>query len=113
MSNIGRKYLERISEFPDFAGHCFWGQDVLSPIQKGIMMTPPTEFRKNFAHRLRKLRKATGDSQLVFALKHDLNRSYYSGLETGTRNASLDMLPRLADAFGLTIAELFEGVPHH
>ena len=82
MSNIGRKYLERISEFPDFAGHCFWGQDVLSQMQKGIMMTPPTEFRKNFAHRLRNLRKATGDSQLVFALKHDLNRSYYSGLET-------------------------------
>lgn len=75
-------------------------------------MTAPTEFRKNFARRLKELRSNTGDSQLNFALKHKLNRTYYSGLETASRNASLDMLPRLADAFGLTVAELFNGVAH-
>ena len=75
-------------------------------------MSEQTPFRKNFTWRLRELRQATGLSQLEFALEHDLNRSYYSGLESGNRNASLDYLPRLAKAFGMSVAELFKGVAY-
>ena len=38
-------------------------------------------------------------------------QSYLSKLELGSRNPSLSMLSKIADAFGITLSELFSGLP--
>lgn len=56
---------------------------------------------------LRKLRKW---SQLDLALESDVNKNYICDLENGRRNPSLSILERIADAFHISLAELFKGI---
>ncbi|KQM13887.1 helix-turn-helix domain-containing protein [Novosphingobium sp. Leaf2] len=51
-------------------------------------------------------RKLKGMSQEQLALEADMERSYVSDLERGTRNPSVRALGRLADALGVAPHEL-------
>jgi transcriptional regulator with XRE-family HTH domain len=60
--------------------------------------------------RIKFLRKQLRWSQEDLALNANINKNYISDLENGRRNPSLDILERIAVAFGITLAELFKGV---
>ena len=62
--------------------------------------------RNRLGQNLRALRKARGLSQERFALEHDIDRTYVSGIERGKRNPTVTVLGRLADALGVDIHEL-------
>lgn len=53
------------------------------------------------------LRAVRGWTQEGLAAECDLHRTYVSGIERGRRNVGLDNLERLAEAFGLTLGDLF------
>lgn len=60
--------------------------------------------------RLRQLREARGLTQEQLGEKSDLDQTYLSGIERGTRNPSVVVLSRVAKALKLTLSELMEGV---
>lgn len=60
--------------------------------------------------RVKFLRKQKHWSQEDLALESNINKNYICDLENGRRNPSLDILERLADAFGITLQELFKGI---
>ncbi len=62
--------------------------------------------RHLLAQRLRLLRTLRGWSQETLAEQAGLHRTYISGIERGERNLGLDNLDKLAQAFGVTVAEL-------
>lgn len=64
----------------------------------------------DFALRLKALRKSTGLSQEIFALKINMDRTYYSSVESGKRNISLKNIKKIADGYGITLEELFKGM---
>jgi len=55
---------------------------------------------------VRTVRQARGISQEQLAFDADMKRSYVSDLERGTRNPSVRALGRIADALGVTAADL-------
>lgn len=57
--------------------------------------------------RVRDLRAARGWTQERLAEEVDLDRSYVAGIEVGGRNPSLKALARFADAFRISLTELF------
>jgi len=66
-----------------------------------------------FGHKLRRLRKARGWSQEIFAQQCGLDRSYVGGVERGSRNISLVNIERMAESLGVTVEQFFndnEGV---
>ena len=60
--------------------------------------------------RIRFLRQQKRWSQEDLALNANINKNYISDLENGRRNPSLEILERIAVAFGISLAELFKGV---
>ena len=46
-------------------------------------------------------------SQEKFALTIGMDRTYYSSVESGKRNISLLNIKKLADGFGIPVADLF------
>lgn len=65
---------------------------------------------KDFGQRLKELRSRTGLSQEKFALKIGMDRTYYASVEAGRRNIALQNIKKIADGFGVSISELFEGL---
>jgi transcriptional regulator with XRE-family HTH domain len=65
---------------------------------------------RSFGDRLRELRLAAGISQEELAHRARLHRTYLGGIERGERNPSLANLHKLAQALGVDLATLFEGV---
>ena len=65
---------------------------------------------KVLGDRIKKLRLQTGLSQEKFALQIDMDRSYYASVESGKRNISLENIKKIADGFGLSLYQLFEGM---
>ena len=61
--------------------------------------------QNEFAARIKELRNATGLSQERFALKIDMDRTYYASVETGKRNVSLKNIKKIADGFGISLEE--------
>ncbi len=55
---------------------------------------------KRFGKRIRSLRDGTGLSQEKFALKIDMDRTYYASVEGGRRNLSLNNIANIANGFG-------------
>jgi len=64
----------------------------------------------NFGTRLKVLREKEGYSQERFAVKAGIDRTYYASAENGKRNVSLLNLNKIAKGFGMSLAELLEGV---
>jgi transcriptional regulator with XRE-family HTH domain len=59
-----------------------------------------------FGEHLRELRASAGLSQEALAEKAGLHRNYIGHIERGEKTASLDVLIRLAAAFGLSLPAL-------
>lgn len=65
---------------------------------------------KQLGERIKILRKKTGLSQEKFALKIDMDRTYFATVESGKRNISLANIEKIANGLNVTISELFEGI---
>jgi transcriptional regulator with XRE-family HTH domain len=65
---------------------------------------------ERFGKKVREKRMALGLSQEAFADRCDLDRTYISGIERGKRNVALRNVEAIANALGISIAELVEGV---
>ena len=64
--------------------------------------------RAALARRLRVLRFVRGWSQETLAEVSGLHRTYVSAIERGRCNLSLASMTKLADALGVTVAELLD-----
>ena len=60
--------------------------------------------------RIKELRIKMGDSQEKFALKIDMDRTYYASVESGKRNISIVNIKKIADGLGVSLYELFQGL---
>lgn len=65
------------------------------------------DYLVSFGRRVRELHQQTGLSQEKFALTIGMDRTYYSSVESGKRNISLLNIKKLADGFGIPVADLF------
>ena len=66
---------------------------------------------KDLGKRIQALRKEkTGLSQEKFALKIDMDRTYFASVEAGRRNISIVNIKKIADGLGISLSELFEGI---
>lgn len=65
---------------------------------------------KEFGKRVKELRIETGLSQEKFALKIDMDRTYYSAVENGKHNISLKNIEKIANGLGVSISTLFTGI---
>ncbi|MDP9522414.1 helix-turn-helix domain-containing protein [Pseudomonas putida] len=76
------------------------------------MPAPPPfpALQHQFGTRVRELRLALGMNQEAFADKCGFARTYMSRIETGGANPSINAIKVLADALGVSIADLFEGM---
>lgn len=63
--------------------------------------------QKEFGKRIQEIRKQKGISQEKFALLIDMDRTYYSSVESGKRNISIANIKKIADGFELSLSELF------
>ena len=59
---------------------------------------------------VRKIRKDRGLSQERLALQADIDRSYISQLERGTRNVAFENILKIARALGVSLSHLVEGI---
>lgn len=66
--------------------------------------------KENFGEAIRSRREILGISQEKFALKIGMDRTYYSLVENGKRNVSLENIKKIADGFEISISELFKGI---
>lgn len=64
--------------------------------------------KKQFGRRIQAFRKETGLSQEKFALKIEMDRTYYASVESGKRNVSLENIKKIADGLGVSLSKLFE-----
>lgn len=60
--------------------------------------------------RIRELRTKTGLSQEKFALKINMDRTYFASVELGKRNISIINLEKIANGFDISLSELFKGI---
>ena len=65
---------------------------------------------EEFGLRLKELRQNTGLSQEKFALKINMDRTYYASVEAGPRNISLENIKKIADGFEISLSQLFENL---
>lgn len=65
---------------------------------------------KKLGYRIRELRNETGLSQEKFALKINMDRTYFASVENGKRNISIKNIKKIADGFNISISELFNGL---
>jgi transcriptional regulator with XRE-family HTH domain len=69
------------------------------------------DVRQRLAANVRRLRKGTGLSQEDFAYKHNIDRTYVSGIERGVRNPTILVVERFAKALKVDVAELLKLPP--
>lgn len=58
--------------------------------------------------RIKQLRQETGLSQEKFALKIDMDRTYFASVEAGRRNVSIKNIKKIADGLNISLYELFK-----
>ena len=68
------------------------------------------DIRVRFGQRLRKLRLERSLTQVEFAEKLGIDRSYLTDIERGNRNVSLINIDILAKGLGLSLAQLFKNL---
>lgn len=56
---------------------------------------------------IRSLRKSQGISQEELAHRSQVDRAYMSSIERGTQNPGVMTIIRIADAMGISVAEIF------
>ncbi len=65
---------------------------------------------KKLGKRIKELRVQTGLSQEKFALKIDMDRTYFASVEAGKRNISIINIKKISDGLGISLSKLFEGI---
>ena len=68
------------------------------------------QIRLRFRNAVRKLRMQKNISQEDFAYLCGLHRTYISDIELGKRNISLDNIEKIAEAFNISLADLFKEI---
>ncbi|RGT54302.1 helix-turn-helix domain-containing protein [Solobacterium moorei] len=63
-----------------------------------------------FGSCVRQFRTETGLSQEKFALKINMDRTYFASVESGRRNISLENIKKIADGLNVPISELFQSI---
>lgn len=63
-----------------------------------------------FGNTIKKLRNELNLSQEKFALKINMDRSYYASIESGKRNVSLVNIHKIAQGLNISISELFKNI---
>ncbi len=72
-------------------------------------MNKKDDILKKFGQRVKELRQQKGiKSQMNFALKTGLDRTYVGGIERGERNVSLRNIEKIAKALETNLGELFK-----
>ncbi len=66
--------------------------------------------KKVFGNKIRLLRTKQNLSQERFALKIEMDRSYYASVENGKRNISLENIYKIAKGLGVKLEDLFRSV---
>ncbi|QNQ82911.1 helix-turn-helix transcriptional regulator (plasmid) [Lactobacillus sp. PV037] len=61
-------------------------------------------------NRIKELRAQTGLSQEKFAMKINMDRSYFADVELGNRNISINNLEKIIKGFDITFEDFFKGV---
>ncbi len=62
---------------------------------------------KKLGNRIKELRQKTGLSQEKFALKIEMDRTYFASVEGGKRNIAIINIKKIADGLGISLSELF------
>ena len=66
---------------------------------------------KDLGKRIQALRKEkTGLSQEKFALKIEMDRTYFASVEAGRRNISIINIKKIADGLGVSLSEMFRTI---
>ena len=66
---------------------------------------------KDLGKRIQELRRSkTGLSQEKFALRIEMDRTYFASVEAGRRNISIVNIKKIADGLGVSLSELFMGL---
>ena len=65
---------------------------------------------KQLGERIKELRNTRGLSQEKFALKIDMDRTYFASVESGKRNISLNNIEKIANGLEISISDLFKGL---
>ncbi|EAQ80673.1 helix-turn-helix domain-containing protein [Blastopirellula marina] len=73
-------------------------------------MVKKADILVRFGARVRELRLQQDYSQEAFAHACELDRTYIGGIERGERNLALRNIERIAEALGVTLAELMKGL---
>lgn len=66
--------------------------------------------KEEIGKRIRELRQQTGLSQEKFALKIEMDRTYFASVEKGKRNISVVNLEKIANGLEVSLSELFRGI---
>ncbi len=61
-----------------------------------------------FGNRCKQLRNNLNISQEDFALKIDMDRTYYSSVELGKRNISIKNIQKICDGFDISLKDFFD-----
>jgi XRE family transcriptional regulator, regulator of sulfur utilization len=69
-------------------------------------MQPRSPEHAAFGRAIRELREERGISQETFALKCDIDRSHYGGMERGERNPSLSTILKIAKTLDVPASEV-------
>lgn len=64
----------------------------------------------NFGKKVQDLRKQRGLSQEKFALQINMDRTYFSSVESGKRNISIENISKIAQGLNISLEELFRGL---
>lgn len=69
------------------------------------------DVRAILARNVKTARKRLGLSQEDLAARAELDRTYVSGIERRVRNPTIEVVARIAQALGTSVAALFEEEP--
>ena len=65
------------------------------------------DIKQKVGQRIKQLRKELELSQEALALKAEVDRTYVTDVEAGSRNVSLEILERLVKALDVSFSEFF------
>jgi transcriptional regulator with XRE-family HTH domain len=63
---------------------------------------------RRLAKKMRQLRQERGWSQEQLAAEANIHKNYIGGIERAERNPSLHHIAKIADAFAITLPQLFD-----
>jgi transcriptional regulator with XRE-family HTH domain len=73
-------------------------------------MAAKTSLQTRLGRRVREVQTAKGLSQMDLVRRYDWTLSHYQKIERGVLDPRLSTLVKVAESFGLTVAELLEGI---